>query len=219
MSKIYLNILDKKRLEVLKRLGFTRELKMYLAGGTALALQIGHRTSVDFDFYIPKNFKKGELKLHFKNNFKNYKIKILRDFDDTFEININGISLSCFYYPYKLIKKKVLVEGIEIADIEDITAMKLVAVSQRGTKRDFVDVYYLIKKFGLPKILKLTDKKYPEFDVYCGLRGLMYFDDADNDKEIGRIKIFDKKLKWVDVKKYIKQEIFNFQKNINKIKK
>ncbi|MEA3464006.1 MAG: nucleotidyl transferase AbiEii/AbiGii toxin family protein, partial [Patescibacteria group bacterium] len=61
MAKIYLNILDNKRLKILKQLKFTRKLKMYLAGGTALALQLGHRTSVDFDFYIPKEFKKGEL--------------------------------------------------------------------------------------------------------------------------------------------------------------
>lgn len=213
MSEIYLNILGNKRLKVFKQLGFTNELKMYLTGGTALALQIGHRTSVDFDFYTQKKFKKGELRQIFKINLKGCKLKVVRDIDNTFEINVNDIYSSCFYYPYKLIKKEIEVENIRIASIEDIAAMKVIAISQRGKKRDFIDMYYLIKLFGLPRILTLTKKKYPEFDIYNGLKGMIYFQDADNDSEISRVKIFDKDLKWRRVKEFIKKEVFDFQKS------
>ena len=175
-EKIHLNILDYKRLEILKNLGFTKKLGIYLAGGTALALQIGHRTSVDFDFYSTKKFKKGELFGYFKDNFpRGFKIKIIRDFNNTFEIDIDKVHLSCFYYPYKLINKPIGVENIKVASIPDITAMKLVAISQRGTKRDFIDIYYLLKKFSLDKIIRFTEKKFPEFDIYSGLRGLLSF--------------------------------------------
>jgi len=215
-QKIYLNILDHKRLEILQLLSFTEKFEMYLAGGTALALQIGHRTSVDFDFYSPKKFKRGELFKHFRLAFPSkYGIKIIRDFDDTFEIDISGVHLSCFYYPYKLIKKTIEIEGVKTSSIEDIAAMKLVAISQRGKRRDFVDMYYLMQKLGLENILALTEKKFPQFDIYSGLRGLLYFTDADQDREISRIKVFDQKLSWKKVKDYLQKKVSELQKNQN----
>lgn len=212
-QKTYLNILDHKRLEILQFLGFTKKNGLYLAGGTALALQIGHRTSVDFDFYTPKKFKKGELFKHFKEVFSaKYSVKIIRDFDDTFEIDISDVHLSCFYYSYKLIEKSIEIEGVKIASVEDIAAMKMVAISQRGKRRDFVDMYYLIQKLELENILDLTEKKFQEFDIYSGLRGLLYFSDADQDREISRIKVFDRKLSWKKVKDYIQKKVSELQK-------
>ncbi|MEW6408467.1 MAG: nucleotidyl transferase AbiEii/AbiGii toxin family protein [Patescibacteria group bacterium] len=140
------------------KLSFLTKEKLYLAGGTALALQLGHRKSIDFDFYSTTHFTKKTFLPLFKKNLKNKAIKILRDFDNTFEIIINKkIHLSCFYYPYKIFSY-VKCKGINLVSIEDIAAMKLVAISQRGRRRDFVDMYYLIKRFGLEKILKLTEK-------------------------------------------------------------
>jgi len=215
-QKIFFEIFDSQRHELFKQLGFARKLGMYLAGGTALALQFGHRTSVDFDFYIGKEFKKGEILRHFKKNLKTWKIKVIRDFDDTFEADINGMHLSLFCYPYKLLEKLIDVEGVDIVDAKDIAAMKLIAISQRGKRRDFVDMYYLISRFGLDYIVHLTEKKFPEFDVSNGLRGLLYVDDAEQDKEIDRIRVFDRKLKWREVKKYIHKEVFDFQRNLKK---
>jgi predicted nucleotidyltransferase component of viral defense system len=211
---LYLQILSSKQQRILEKLSFTKDLKLYLAGGTALALQIGHRTSIDFDFYTKEHFKKGELVKLFKDNLeKEYSLKVLRDFDDTFEIQIDNLHLSCFYYPYSLIDKLVEIDNIQIASVKDIAAMKIVAISQRGKRRDFIDIYYLIKKMGLAKILSLTQKKYPEFDYYNGLRGLLYFVDADKDKEAARIKIFDNDFSWKKVKEFIKRQVFDFQKN------
>lgn len=213
-NKIYWEILNKTQKEVLPKLSFLGEIKAYLAGGTALALQIGHRTSIDFDFYTPKHFKKGTLIKLIKKSSPELKIKILRDTDDTFEAVLNSrVRLSLFYYFYKLFKKTVKVEEVDIVGLEDIAAMKLIAISQRGKRRDFIDFYYLLKIFDLRQIMKTTENKYPDFDIYNGLRGLLYFKDADEDLEINRIKIFDKKLSWKKVKKEIEKSVRQFNKN------
>lgn len=209
---MHLEVLGRERLKLLNELSFLSKAGCYLAGGTALALQLGHRTSVDFDFYIKKHFKKNTLGDLFDNNLAHWPLKILRDFDDTFEVQVEkDIHLSCFYYRYPLLEKCIDISGVKAASIADIAAMKLVAISQRGKRRDFVDMYYLINNFGLRKVLDWTSEKFPQFDIYSGLRGLLYFDDADNDAEIMRIKVFDKSVKWPLVKKFIKKEAQKFQ--------
>jgi len=213
MPELHLNILDAKRQDVLKRLGFLKSLGAYLAGGTALALQIGHRTSIDFDFYTPKHFKRGELAILFHDKLEQAAVEIIRDQDDTFEISLNGVHASFFYYPYKLLKKPLVWKDISIVGVEDIAAMKLLAISQRGKRRDFIDMYYLIKMFNLDSIVKMTEKKFPEFDIYNGLRGLVFFDEADKDQEVRRIKAFRDRLNWKTVKKFIQQKVFEYQRS------
>ncbi len=208
-----LEILDSKRQKIFKKLSFTRKLKLYLAGGTALAFYFNHRTSVDFDFYTPEAFKHGELVKIFKKNLPNWPFKIIRDNDDTFEIEFkNSIRLGCFYYPYSLLKKQVNFEGVNVASLEDLLAMKMIAIVQRGQQRDFIDIYYLIQKYGLERIFEITQNKYSEFDFYNGCRGLLYFADAEEKRDIGRIKIFDKNLTWSKIKKYIIIQVRKFQK-------
>lgn len=209
---MHLEILNKDQLEIFSKLLFLTKEKFYLAGGTALSLQIGHRTSVDFDFYIQNHFKAGELILLFKGNLKNAEIKILQDFNDTFEIIINEkVRLSCFYYPYKILSL-LKFQDINIVSVNDIAAMKVVAISQRGRKRDFIDIYYLINLLNLKKILKLTQDKYPEFDIYHGLRALIYFDDAEHDQQDSRIKLLKENLSWQKIKKFLLGEVKKLQK-------
>lgn len=219
-NKIYWEILNKPQKEVLPKLSFLRGLDAYLAGGTALALQIGHRTSIDFDFYTPKHFKGGALIKIIKKNSPELKVKIIRDTNDTFEAILNSrVRLSLFYYYYKLLKKPASFENTAIISLEDIAAMKLIAISQRGKRRDFIDFYYLLKIFNLQKIMESTEKKYPDFDIYNGLRGLLYFKDVDDDLEISRIKIFDKKLSWKKVKTEIEKKVKEFYKKTSKFDK
>lgn len=215
---IHWRILDSNRKTLFPKLALTSELKFYLAGGTALGLQIGHRTSIDFDFYRQEEFKKAEFGDKFKKELSEYKLKFLRDDKNTFELQINEIHLSCFYYPYDLIRKSIQIEGVNVASVEDIAAMKMIAMVQRGTFRDFIDMYYLINKFGLPKILKLTSEKYKTFEYYSGLRGLIYFEDAE--KSLGyeqkRIRLLDKTLTWKKVKDYIKKTVIDYQRSFLK---
>jgi hypothetical protein len=212
MPKLYFSILPKPQIKLLKKLGFLKKYGFYLAGGTALALQIGHRTSLDFDFYTQKNFDSLRLREEFEEKFK--KVEEIYIAEDTLGLSVDNIGVSFFRYPYKLIKPLKEIEGIKIAALEDIAAMKILAISQRGRRRDFIDIYFLIKKFGLKKIMKFVKKKYPMFNIYVGLQGLIYFKDAEEDPEKGRFKLI-KDVSWRELKKFILKEVFEYKKSLH----
>ena len=117
----------------------------YLAGGTALALQLGHRTSLDFDFYTKNHFETELVLKSFQQDLVDAKVD--RVAKDTLIFTSEGVSVSIFYYPYELISDLMSFENIKIAGVPDIAAMKMVAISMRGTRRDFIDAYYLLQKF------------------------------------------------------------------------
>jgi len=201
MKKINWNILDKKRLKMLPQLEFLRkDFGFYLAGGTALALQIGHRTSVDFDFYSPRNFDPKEVFDSLKKELR--AIKSIRMADGTLVAQVKDVGMSFFRYEYPLIKPLMRIDYIDLLSIEDIAAMKLIAIVQRGVKRDFVDVYYVLKIIGLDKIIALTEKKYQAFNKYIGLRALTYFQDAEENKGNRKLELMEK-INWDKIKKEI----------------
>jgi len=204
MNNLFLSVLDKKRMALFNKLGFLKDYGFYLAGGTSLALQIGHRTSLDFDFYSKKEFEPQRLREEFDKRFK--KVREIHVARGTLILDIEGIELSFFEYPYKLLKSCSKLEEVNLASLEDIAAMKILAVSQRGRRRDFIDIYFLIQKFGLKKILELTKKKYSMFNIYVGLQGLSYFKDADEDLEIERFMLFEK-INWRKIKNHIIKEV------------
>jgi predicted nucleotidyltransferase component of viral defense system len=208
----YINLLTPDQKIVFKNLSFTSKHNLYLAGGTALMFYLGHRTSVDFDFYSKKEFGKGEFIKIFKDELKfgDEKIKILRDLKNTCEFIINNVRVSCFYYFYPLIGKINILDGILIASLQDLAAMKALAIGQRGTKRDFIDIYYLIRNFGLKKIIFWTKKKYPEYSEMIFLKGLTYFEDIEKES-IRNIQIIDKKITWGKIKKEIIDAVREYQ--------
>ena len=89
--------------------------------------------------------------------------------------------------------------------------MKLIAISDRGTKRDFVDIYFLLKEFSLEKIFEFVKKKYPNFNICVGLQGLTYFADAEK-KQQRRLYLFHF-VSWSKVKKFLIEEVKKYQKN------
>lgn len=204
MENLFLSVLDKKRKDLLNKLGFLKDYGFYLAGGTSLALQIGHRTSLDFDFYTKKEFEPPRLREKFDKRFK--KVREIHVAEGTLILDIEGIELSFFRYPYKLVKPCLKLEDVNLASVEDIAAMKILAISQRGKRRDFIDIYFLIQKFGLKKIMELTKEKYSMFNIYVGLQGLSYFKDADEDLEVDRFRLFEK-ISWEKIKNYIVKEV------------
>jgi len=88
--------------------------------------------------------------------------------------------------------------------------MKVLAIWQRGTKRDFIDIYYLIKIFGLKKILSWAKKKYPEYSEIVFLKGLVYFEDAEKEEE-RNIEIIDKAISYRKIKKEIIEAVRKYQ--------
>ena len=202
-------ILSANQLNILKKLNFLPS-GMYLAGGTALALQLGHRTSLDLDFYTKSHFDGNALLGQFRKKFS--RVTISRNLKDTLIVDIEGVSFSAFYYQYDLLKPTSLYTTIQVASVEDIAAMKMTAVSMRGKSRDFIDVYYLLRKFSLKEILAFTLKKYPMYQSMAILKGLIYFEDADSEEDVKRgIRIFDRNFDWQSVKREITSKVEEYQ--------
>lgn len=140
-----------EQLDVLKSLSEIKNLtdKFYLAGGTALALRLGHRKSFDLDFFtfnkFDSDFFANLIKLDFGGAVQSLS-------EDTVNGSINKMGISFFKYPYKLIRETDRFYKIELASLEDLTAMKLSAIMKRNTKRDFFDFYELFKIYQLPEL-------------------------------------------------------------------
>jgi predicted nucleotidyltransferase component of viral defense system len=174
---MYLEILDKKRISILPQLGHFKD-EYYLAGGTALALQLGHRDSIDFDF-----FKKGDidtLSLFKRLNevFSNYKVYKINEDKNTLDVLINDeINLSFFSYNYPLIEEKKKGKYLDLASISDIACMKLSTILSRATNKDYIDLYYIFKDYNFQHILDVFKKKYQDTDINLVLKSLVYFED------------------------------------------
>lgn len=182
--------------------------KSYLAGGTALALHLGDRISEDLDFFTQEQLDEQILLAELKR---------LPEFVEegtawrTVWGKISNTKFSLFYYEYPLIKKTINFEGIQILDKEDIAAMKIHALGDRGTKRDFFDLYFLAKEFTLEQMLKFYDQKYHclESNFYHILRSLHYFTDAEMDSD-PRMLI---KTSWIEVKEFFQKETIRLAKS------
>lgn len=153
----------------------------YLAGGTALALHLGHRVSVDLDFFTQNSFDEQALNLEL-SQFPQYKENRLAW--QTVLGSVGETKFSIFYYKYKIIDETSDFMGIKLAGKKDIAAMKILALSDRGTKRDFIDTYFLSKDFSLEEIFGFYDQKYSNLNdkIYHFIKSLNYFVDADMDK-------------------------------------
>ncbi|MBI4599712.1 nucleotidyl transferase AbiEii/AbiGii toxin family protein [Candidatus Uhrbacteria bacterium] len=207
------SVLSPARARFFSQLTWTKKTGMYLAGGTALALQIGHRTSVDFDFYRQRHFAKGTLsKLFYSYMAERWQIEITRDIKDNFDLLAKpDIHLSCFYYEYPLVASPIPMQGVLVASLQDIAAMKLIAIAQRGRHRDFVDIYYLLHIFSLDEMIRFGLEKYPMYNHFFFLRGLLYFNDAEEDDDIDRVKLFDRAVTWKKIKKTITEAVRSHQ--------
>lgn len=206
-------VLSKKAKESLAILGKSELLKdAYLAGGTALCLQFAHRFSYDFDFFIQKEFDSKILVQQIKKLFPDFQLE--RTAWGTILGYIGKTRFSLFFYDYPLLSKPYKFLEINIADLKDIAPMKIAAISDRGTKRDFIDLFFIVKikkALTLEEILKLYDKKFKllkENKLHI-LKSLSYFEDANRDEMPKMIK----KVKWPEVKKFFKEKA----KKISKI--
>lgn len=205
-----LKILGQKRLNILKKLKFLKDYHFYLAGGTALALELGHRISLDFDFYIEGELDPETLLQDFQKHFKN--VQLIREAKNTLILSIDNTEVSLFSYPYPLVSPLIKIPEVNLASMEDICAMKIVAIIQRGTKRDFIDIYFLTKRFGLERIFALTQKKYKGlFNKYLALQALTYFTDADKERDEQRAKTLIG-ISWDEIKKELIKIVEDFKK-------
>lgn len=209
MKDFVLNYNQKK---ILKNVQFLKKYDVYLAGGTALALELGHRTSHDLDFYTKKHFDAEKVYNNFKKVFGKEKVSKADFVKDTLHLKIGITDISLFRYVYPLIRPLIPYGTAQLASPEDIAAMKVEALRSRGLKRDFVDIYFLIEKYGLEKILRFTKKKYPKvYNEYSCITSLTYFEDAEK-KQQGRSRIYIySSFDWRDIKKLLVKEVKKYQ--------
>lgn len=165
-------------LELLKRLSSQPELQeTRLVGGTALALQYGHRQSVDLDFFgrLP-----GERDVLLELIQSIGKVTVLNQSKAILQTIINDVKVDFVDYSrYPWIDAPIKGDGFALASDKDIAAMKVNAIIGRGTRKDFIDLFVLLQHYSLAEILDFYRQKYPEFSEYRALLSMTYFEDAE----------------------------------------
>lgn len=149
-----------------------------LVGGTALALQLGHRKSIDLDYFGKIDVEPESLR---KILSETHSITIVQESKDINIYLIDGIKVYFVNYRYSWIDAPVNDNGVVLAGIKDIAAMKINAVIGRGTKKDFIDLFFLLRRFTLQEMLDMYIQKYPEGSLFIAMKSLSYFEDAESD--------------------------------------
>ncbi|MBS6252829.1 MAG: nucleotidyl transferase AbiEii/AbiGii toxin family protein [Clostridia bacterium] len=210
---MYWNIFDRNRYDLLKKLSEEVSINdYYMIGGTALSLQLGLRESYDFDFCVKGEFN-NELLLEELKKIGN--IEVIQNQKGTCDVLLNGIQVSFFYYPNKVLKDFIKVEempNLNFASILDIATMKVVAIGGRGAKKDFFDLFNIIKKCNINtyELVEGLKQKCGENINYVNIiMGLSYFEDAED--EILPNTFVD--YNWGEIKKFF----IEFQKEVQNI--
>ena len=165
-------------MELLKRIAALPQTQgLRLVGGTALALQYGHRQSIDLDFFgaVP-----GDREALIASLKQLGTLTILNASSKILQTTLNGIKVDFVDYRYyDWIDEPLREENIVLASPKDIAAMKVNAAINRGTKKDFVDIFVLLQHYSLAEILAFYRQKYPDYSEYRALLSLTYFEDAE----------------------------------------
>ncbi|MFN3489220.1 MAG: nucleotidyl transferase AbiEii/AbiGii toxin family protein [Emticicia sp.] len=171
----------------------------YLVGGTALSLQIGHRISVDIDLFTNEPFDSIMLSAELKQKY-NFKENLNRGY--FLQGEIDGVKVDVLKYPYKPLNPTIEIENVRMVVLADIASMKMAAITNRGRKRDFIDLFFLLKQFSLKQIIDWYQQKY-DAEIFMLLQSLVYFDDADGDIDLNMIE----KIDWQIVKETIELSV------------
>lgn len=171
-----------------------------LAGGAALSLQIGHRISVDLDFFGNREFTTNEI----LNLLADLKPLIISQSKNILILNVQNVKVDFVNYRYPLISKPITEGAICLLSTPDIAAMKLAAIAGRGRKRDFYDIYFLLRQFSLSQIIGFYNQKYEDGSEMMVARSLTFFDDADSDEPP---RLLNSNIYWQDVKIKIMNEV------------
>ena len=192
-------------LELLKSLMQKEYLNSFvLVDGTALALQMGNRESIDLDLFSTADFSSNEILSSLLND---YQIVVNNQLKHTLISTINQVKVDFIKFHYPFIKPFVTIENIRMASIEDIAAMKLDAITGRGSKKDFYDLFFLLQHYSIDDLFSFYSEKYPHQTTFHVIRSLSYFEDAEIQPNP---IVFDKNITWEIVKQKIISTIQGF---------
>jgi hypothetical protein len=175
----------------------------YLAGGSAVALHLGHRQSVDLDFFIAQATYEIETLLKDLQNVGH--LTVQQQSHGTLNAILESTQVSFFVYPYPLLENFHTLWDIQVAGLLDLALMKLISISQRGAKRDFIDLYQICHiAYTVDHLLPRLTEKYPKitYPSYHILRSLAYFEDAEPDPMPTMLI----PVEWAEVKHFFEEE-------------
>lgn len=176
---LHIETIEPATLELLKKIQSIPEFQgTRLVGGTALALQIGHRQSIDLDFFSIVPYDTTTL-VQLLSELGN--IIVLQDSPAIHIFLINGVKVDFVDFKFPWRQEPLEEDGVRLAQLEDIAAMKVTAAIGRGTKKDFIDIATLLQIYTLKQILDFYQSKYPNSSLFMATKSLLYFDDAEKD--------------------------------------
>jgi predicted nucleotidyltransferase component of viral defense system len=194
--------LPEHSLELLKRISpRLTDLGFYLAGETGLALRFGHRISVDLDFFKSDEFDVSKLSEFIKES--NVEYELINETKGSLSVIAGNTKLEFLRYSYPLLESVEQIDGIPFSSLPDNAAMKLSALMNRGSKKDFFDVVELISHFTLDELFDFFFRKFPNVNQFALVKSLTWFEDADNDPEPEMLN----GQTWEQVKDSIRKEV------------
>lgn len=174
-----------------------------LAGGTALALQLGHRMSVDLDFFSREDFDFRAI----RSDLESWEGgRVLRAEDGTVTAEISGAKIDILRHRYPVIEEIIERDGLRLLALPDIAAMKLLAISSRGSKKDFFDIHALLEEFSMAQLLDFFAAKYPKMETFQVIMSLTYFQDAEGEPDPRSLR----KDSWGEVKKRVCEAVARY---------
>jgi len=181
-----------------------------LVGGTALSLLIGHRVSIDLDFFSINSFHEASIVKHLQDNYF-FELDYLSK--NTIKGESKGVQLDFISHQYPSVDEALKIDDIRMASKSEIAAMKLNAIVTNGSRiKDFIDIAFLAKDLCLNKMLDLYKQKYNTNRIIA-LKSLSYFDDVNETEPIRFIE--DKKQDWPTHLFYIKSDlVYSFLDNV-----
>jgi hypothetical protein len=169
-------------------------------GGTALALMVGHRLSIDIDLFGSNSFDAAKLAETLSTR---YEIHNLETGTNTFSCFIEDVKVDCMAHRYPWIGQDVVEEGVRMASIDDIAAMKLNAIVGNGSRwKDFADVYLMLEHRSLAQMLGYYEAKYPNVHKVTAYKSLTYHNDV---KQTQDMKLLNKQIDWSDIASRLKK--------------
>ena len=195
-------------LELLKFCMTRKEFgELRLVGGTDLALQYGHRKSVDIDLFGLIDLEKVDTYSLLNEFSQDVQIISKQKYINIYIVN--GVKIDFVNYNYPWLKEPEVIDNIRLAAVEDVAAMKLNAIAGRGSKKDFIDIELILSKFNLQQIVDFYKSKYNQESEFMALKSMLYFADADLEVEPEMFIEFN----WIDTKKIIKQRVEDYLNN------
>lgn len=205
---LHIQTVEARTLDLIKELMADRQLSNFnLVGGTALALKLGHRISIDIDLFSTTSFSSKELANYLIEKYDATEVRILTNSIFCF---IRDIKTDLISHQYPLIGDLDVVGGIRLVSLEDIGAMKLNAIYGSGLRlKDFVDMYALLEKFPLDKMLQACNKKYPELNMQVVKHAFIYHESIDFSVPIDYV---GSEIEWDIIAERLKEAFYNPQK-------